>query len=493
MISVSRGTHAWFAALLLSIIISGCNCNTNTPKDWTNYVIQSPYEGKPDPYKQMIVWLKPGTARTDFNSWLQDNIIQRDRNELKIRFVCGSCDSSLFLMEGAGVELFMQGEVTRGGSGSRTKPKVTGESGPLYYSTNLPVKYPVMAPLGKRTRFPAPPAYSEGEVKVAVFDTGIDTTFIQSEYLYQSSEPSCLSGGDAGWNFADGNNNWADNNPGRHGTTVARLIINEAENNRKGRLSILPVKVFDEQGTSDLYSILCGFAYAQDRKVDIVNASFGYYEPLYKFNEEGKESGELSAPVLLRAFIEEYLTKNNILLVAAAGNKDDDMAAEDGFPADTLQWRNLDSVHFYPASLSAVLPNVVTITTVYKDMVSPSQNFSRHTVDAGVQADGIDNDGHYYFANPLIAGTDPVAGSSFATPVATGKMASWYYLYQDLLTSPMSLNTKDSMFQVLQTQPAPSFLFRLSGLEDKVKEGKTFDRERVRGQSASNYLSLSNR
>ncbi|MBW7890179.1 MAG: S8 family serine peptidase [Chitinophagaceae bacterium] len=492
MISISRNTHDWLAVFLLLIIISGCNCNADLPKDWTNYVIRSPYEGvKPDPYQQMIVWLKPGTARADFNSWLQDNIVKTEKNELKIRFVCGSCDSSLFLMEGNGVELFMQGEVARGGSGSRAKPKVTGESGPLYYSTNLPVKYPVMDPIRERIQFPAPPAYSEGEVKVAVFDTGIDTTFIQPEYLYRSSDPSCLSGGDVGWDFADGNSNWADNNPGRHGTTVARLILNEVENNGKGRLSILPVKVFDAEGTSDLYSILCGFAYAQNRKVDIINASFGYYEPLHKFNEDGIESGELSAPVLLKAFIEEYLTKNNILLVAAAGNKDDNMTVEDGFPTDTLQWRNLDSVHFYPASLSAELPNVITITTVYKDLVSPTQNFSPHVVDAGVQADGIDNQGHFYFSNPLDAGADPVAGSSFAAPVATGKTVSWYYLYKDLLASPMSLNTKDSIFQVLQTKPVPAFLFRLSGLEHKVKEGKTFDRERNAG--ARNHLSSSKR
>ena len=477
MLMPTSKTYAGLMVLLLMIILSGCNCGSPIPKDWTTYQVKSPYEGeKPDPYKQLIVWLKPGTSRQDFNKWLQDSIVKNEKNELKIRFVCGSCDSSLFLIEGKGVELYMQGEVANGGTSSKGKPKVTGESGPLYFSTNIPVQFPDEVNGPKETRLPAPSLFSDSAVSVAVFDTGLDTALVSSAYLYKAGDSACIPGGSAGWNFTAGNNNWFDDNPGKHGSTVTKFITDEAERYKKNSVIILPVKVFGADGTSDLYSILCGFAYAGNRKVNIINASFGYYESRNKYDSSGNALSEFTAPVLLKAFIEEHLTKNNILLVSAAGNKDDAIEDPEYNPADTLQKRNLDSVHFYPASLAPVLPNVIAITTVYKDEVSPTQNFSNNVVDAGVQADGTDNAGHFYFINPINAGLPPVSGSSFAAPVATGKLAAWYHTYKSLLTAPITFSIKDSIFSILKHQPSPAFLYNQPGLADKVKEGKVINK-----------------
>ncbi|HRQ50147.1 MAG TPA: S8 family serine peptidase, partial [Agriterribacter sp.] len=183
-----------------------------------------------------------------------------------------------------------------------------------------------------------------------------------------------------------------------------------------------------------------------------------------------------TAPVLLKAFIEEHLTKHNILLITAAGNKDDGLEDPAYDPADPLQQRNLDSVYFYPASLAPVLPNVIAITTVYKDQVSPTQNFSNHVVDAGVHADGTDNAGHFYFLNPVNAALLPVSGSSFAAPVAAGKYAAWYHTYKNLLSAPVTFGVKDSIFSVLKNQPVPGFLYNEPGLADKVKDGKVINK-----------------
>ncbi|HRO48345.1 S8 family serine peptidase [Agriterribacter sp.] len=470
-------TYTGLMALLLMVIISGCNCGSGTPQDWTTYQVKSPYEGeKPDPYKQLIVWLKPGTSRQDFNKWLQDNIVKKEKNELKVRFVCGSCDSSLFLLEGKGVELYMQGEVANGGTSSKGKPKVTGESGPLYFSTNIPVRFPDGLNELREAKLPPVVSFSGTEVKVAVFDTGLDTSFVNSSFLYKAADSACIPGAGSGWNFIAGNNNWLDDNPGKHGSTVTKFITDEVERYRQNSVAILPVKVFGADGTSDLYSILCGFAYAKNRKVDIVNASFGYYESRNKYDSSGDAIPELTSPVLLKAFIEEHLTKHNILLVTAAGNKDDAMEDPEYNPADTLQKRNLDSVYFYPASLAPVLPNVIAITTVYKDQVSPAQNFSNQVVDAGVHADGADNAGHFYFTNPVNAGLPPVSGSSFAAPVATGKYAAWHHSYKNLLNAPITFSIKDSIFSILKSQPSPSFLYNEPGLAGKVKEGKVINK-----------------
>ncbi|WP_152266982.1 S8 family serine peptidase [Agriterribacter humi] len=478
------------AAALCIIVIAGCDCGgARTAPDWTTYQVKSPYEGeKPDPYKQLIVWLKPGTSRQEFNKWLQDSIVKNEKNELKIRFVCGSCDSSLFLLEGRGVEIYMQGEVAQGGSGSKSKPKVTGESGPLYFSTNIPVQFPDEVNGPKETRLPAPSSFSDSAVNVAVFDTGLDTALVGSAFLYKAGDSACIPGGSAGWNFTAGNNNWLDDNPGRHGSTVTKFIIDEAERYKKNSVVILPVKIFGADGTSDLYSILCGFAYAKNRKADIINASFGYYESRNKYDSSGNALSELTAPVLLKAFIEEHLTKNNILLVTAAGNKDDAIEDPEYNPSDSLQKRNLDSVHFYPASLSPVLPNVIAITTVYKDQVSPTQNFSNKVVDAGVQADGIDNAGHFFFANPVNINLPPVSGSSFAAPVATGKFAAWYHTYKNILSTPLTMAKKDSIFAILKNQPDPVFLYNETGLADKTKEGKVINKTGIAAQGTASSL-----
>lgn len=475
--SSRRVSYTGTLIFLLMIIVAGCDCNPKTPKDWTTYLEKTPYDGgKPDPYTQLIVWLKPGSDRQDFNRWLQDSIVGKKNNELKVRFVCGSCDSTLFLLEGKGVELYMQGELVKGGSSSSGKPKVTGESGPLYFSTNIPVRYPQQGKVIQGQKIPVESAYTDSTVKVAVFDTGLDTSFVDASFLYKATDSACVPGADEGWNFTAGNSSWLDDNAGRHGTTVTKFITNEVERYQKNNAAVLPVKIFDADGTSDLFSILCGFAYAANRKVNIINASFGYYASRNQYDSAGNLLPEPSSPVLLKAFINEHLTRNNIILVAAAGNKDDVVEDPEYNPDDSVQARNLDSVHFYPASLAPELPNVIAVTTVYKDKVSPAQNFSNKVVDAGVQADGIDNNGSFYFVNPINAGLDPVAGSSFAAPIVTGKLAAWYALYKPLLAAPISFGVRDSIFSLLKNQSVPPFLFQFPGLLNQVKEGKVISK-----------------
>ena len=55
MLMPTSKTYAGLMVLLLMIILSGCNCGSPIPKDWTTYQVKSPYEGeKPDPYKQLM-------------------------------------------------------------------------------------------------------------------------------------------------------------------------------------------------------------------------------------------------------------------------------------------------------------------------------------------------------------------------------------------------------------------------------------------------------
>jgi hypothetical protein len=150
---------------------------------------------------------------------------------------------------------------------------------------------------------------------------------------------------------------------------------------------------------------------------------------------------------LLRRYVKHYLTDNKILLVAAAGNSDEVTVRKTfkdyGWPYRPKDPRNLDQVCFYPASLSRSreYPNVIAVTTVNVNngngTVSPDQNFSPHVVDVGVIADKVVRRGQnvsYVFDNPLYIGNETVEGSSFATPIVTGKLCANYDKIKDVIS-----------------------------------------------------------
>ncbi len=189
-------------------------------------------------------------------------------------------------------------------------------------------------------------------------------------------------------------------------------------------VKILPVKIHKSNGSGTLFGVLCAIAYAKDRGANIVNASFGFYAARNRLKSEDKVD---SSVYLLKQFVKKYLTDNNILFVAAAGNTDDFHEDQVYRPSNPLMKRNLDSVSFYPASLSRELANVIGVTTVFNARVSGSQNYSPKVVHAGVNADELIQ-GKQVFKNPYIQGKS-VDGSSFATPIVTGKVAAHYHLF----------------------------------------------------------------
>jgi len=254
-----------------------------------------------------------------------------------------------------------------------------------------------------------PPFNSNGEkITVAVFDTGIDPVITNT---FTSDVESCQPGGKRGWNFARNNVTTTDDHNGRHGTVVSKFIIDQLRLNPGGnRINLLPVKIFQADGSSYLFDVLCGFAYAQKAGAKIINASFGFY--YY----------EREPPKILYEYVNRVLTANKILLVAAAGNRDE---VEDRTAARCLrisgeQLRNQDYHYFYPGGLAKYLPNVFCVTTasdVRDPSTSPSQNFSNNVVDIGVEAD---NPVTYSFYHPFnITRIEIVKGSSFAAPVFT--------------------------------------------------------------------------
>jgi Subtilase family len=410
------------------LIFSINSCKTTLMTDDTSYNHIPNTDGKHYNHEdnfdstQVIFW-KKGKNKDEFTEFQKDF---ESKHNPAHKLACGNCNEDAIIYQGDDIPTYYTGQTASGGgSGSGGGgSKVTGDD-TVYWCANYKINYTDSNQIKNDGLIYLPkPKKTTLTKTVAIFDTGIDTSGIPRDYFYTSNISSCLGNtGNNGWNFVNNTPDWADDNDGRHGTMVTRFVLNEvnAYGGETG-VKILPVKTHDKNGEGDLFSVLCGISYAADRKADIVNASFGFYTQNVKGAISG--SADSSSVLFLKEFVTYYLTRNNILLVAAAGNV-------------TTQYseRDLNKISFYPASLSADLQNVIAVTTVdtTNSFVDPNQNYSDTIVSIGVNADTTERNA-CLFSNPRIAGS-LIRGSSFATPIATGNLCAHYNFYQSLVSS----------------------------------------------------------
>lgn len=430
------------AALLLGAkviaeIVKSCNKRNTSPEPKKNRELtnaKKTVDRTDSKYisNQLVVWKRTGVSDEAFTTWKSKNI-EKFVNIARTKS-CDSCDSSLELWEGDDVPTFISGQVASGGTTTTTKVRGGGDD-VVYYTYNLIIDLPephLCESYQKEIRLPDQSNAADPAVIVAVFDTGV-SSLIKNAYTFPV--PSCMPGGQLGWNFAYGNDTTEDDHPHMHGSAVAKFIIDQADKYRIHKINILPVKIHNKDGKSDLFSILCGFAYAANCGAKIINASFGFYA--------AKDS---NPPLILAEFVKKYLTDKNILLVCAAGNVDADKLIG---RTQTESIRNLDVYPFYPACLSKDFENVIAVTTIspQEDEVSPSQNFSNNIVDVGVRCDQqIDNDFRFEdslkrqdaHGNPIY-----IIGSSYAAPIITGKAAQFY---NDLISTMVGGSINKSLF-----------------------------------------------
>jgi len=421
------------------------------------------------PLDQLVVWRKPDSTPEQVRAWIHG--IEAAYGKIDTSRFCESCDNTLMLLTGKGIKNYIQGGTASGGKKSQTVPS-SGDPGPAYISFNFPVNgKPIKLTSGSANAMSSVTNLNTS-VKIAVLDTGIDT-FELKNYPFKPDTASCIPGAARGWNFIAHNKNFRDDDPIKHGSTVTRFITNEVDKIQKNPIEILPAKTHTKNGVSDLETLLCAFAYAQKQNAKIVNASCGFYEapdPKHLIEPDVR---------LLREYVRYYLTNNKILLVAAAGNEDDanERAA---FKLHNLPYptddRNLDNVNFFPASLAAdpTFPNVIAVTTVDTSTgtVSPTQNYSPNVVDIGVNADAVLTSSDYVFNNPRLTGNQTVEGSSFATPIVTGKLCANYDVISNVLIN--ANYTKDQIWNALGT----STVVTKPGLKQFVKGGRLMKRSK---------------
>lgn len=230
----------------------------------------------------------------------------------------------------------------------------------------------------------------KSDVIVADIDTGVD-------YLHPDLTKSMWkdSNGKFGTDFINNDNDPMDDH--YHGTHVAGLIGAQA-NNGIGVMGtmgyhakIMAVKVLSKDGEGSTESIVNGIRWAADNGVDIINMSLG---------------GGGRQPTVEDAL--NYATEKGVVILVAAAN--------DG--------QKLTSTNFIsPASYAIEIPGMIAVGSFDAGsfLKSSFSNYSPTYVD--IASPGSDEN------NGQIVSTIPdskyggLAGTSMATPVATGAVA----------------------------------------------------------------------
>ena len=173
-----------------------------------------------------------------------------------------------------------------------------------------------------------------------------------------------------------------DNNPAySHGTLCAGVIAEVAPDSM-----IMPLRVFNDQGSADVFTIAKAIRYAVQQGAQIINMSYGTLN---------------DSPTLQSAI--KFALNKNVVVVASAGNKN-------------------TSVPQYPAAYNGV------ITVAATDLLDRKAPFSNYGGHVDVDAPGVNifsaYPGGYYsvvsgtsFSAPAVAGTAALIRSLHATGV----------------------------------------------------------------------------
>ncbi|GGL82687.1 peptidase S8 [Streptomyces fumigatiscleroticus] len=269
-------------------------------------------------------------------------------------------------------------------------------------------------------------------VTVAVIDSGVDDTHPDiAPNFDRAASVNCVSGKpdttDGAWRPT------AEESP--HGTHVAGEIA--AARNGIGMTGVAPgvkvagIKVATASGYFYTEAVVCGFMWAAEHGVDVTNNSY-YTDPWY-FNCKDDPDQKALVEAVSRA--SRYAEKKGAVNVAAAGNENYDLAADEitdpASPNDsTATERVIDPSECY--DIPTQLPGVVTVAATGAEGIKSS--FSNHGLGVvDIAAPGGDSTAYQTPAPPaasgLILGTLPggkwgyMAGTSMASPHVAGVAA----------------------------------------------------------------------
>lgn len=261
--------------------------------------------------------------------------------------------------------------------GARTSVEESGGDGVGFY-TNLEILLDDfegdLSSFVTTLSFPGEPSFAHpsGGI-IAVIDGGIKVELKKDEGVPVFN--MWLNGAEAGETASDGIDNdgncYTDDRYGydfrldmpfnvvdpplhEHGTRVASIISKGHDELTSPEFShlqprLMDAKVFDTEGKSSLFDIICSVYYALEKNASVLNFSLGYYC-------KGDTQQKKEANKLLEEAIDDAFEKN-VVIVAAAGNDN----------CDT------DDCPFYPAAFARNKPNLISVAAFIADLEEISE------------------------------------------------------------------------------------------------------------------------
>ncbi|MCB9072393.1 MAG: S8 family serine peptidase [Bdellovibrionaceae bacterium] len=262
---------------------------------------------------------------------------------------------------------------------------------------------------------------SKGDnVLVAILDTGVNYNHmgIRSNIAEKTSE--IIDGKDDdndgfvddryGWDFMSGDRFPFDDEG--HGSHVAGLVASPISGVAP-HAKILPVKVLNAAGGSDIATVVAGIYYSVDSGAKIINASLGW------------DSLPEPPKPLLDAV--QYARTHGVIFMAAAGNGD-----------ETGKGFDIKKKPTYPASFK--LDNLITVAATALNAITSYSNFNDELVH--IAAPGGNEKEFLFSLSTLNPAQEPLAGmvgTSMATPVSVGVAALMLSVNSQL--SPVDVRT----------------------------------------------------
>ncbi len=195
---------------------------------------------------------------------------------------------------------------------------------------------------------------------VALLDSGVDTHHPRIPFAWENTiEKYGHKGVDddgngfvddfGGWNFIDNSSDISDNQG--HGTHLAGIITGMSSVSRP---QIMPLKISKNGKKVFLSHVLMALEYAKEKKVNIVNMSFGFSEPssvLHDLLEDMSEEGIFLVSAAGNSGSRSHYYPAGYKEVFAVGSSN--MVGEKRYVSNYGSW--VDS--FFPATYFSTLPN----------------------------------------------------------------------------------------------------------------------------------------
>lgn len=295
---------------------------------------------------------------------------------------CKDCDDAIFVIEGNGLENYSF--QLSPGNGAACQSNGSSCISDLDLSKNLAflqIKPPVKPQVSAKQ-------INKDEIIVAILDSGIDST----DTFIQANASKILPG----INVLDGSAdisdetapNGPDSSPQRHGTKIAKIILDQT---KEANIKILPIKIL-KTCPGNLFDAICGIYTAKNHKAKILNLSWNF--------KATKEIRNLTAKVF------NMLEQNQIYVSTAAGN---DM-------------KNLDDWSLYSVCFSDSLKYLYGVTSVFTDKKSGEITLFGNMSDKYVEI-GVNSQIAGYFKIP---NDNDSKGTSYATAFFTAYLCNYY-------------------------------------------------------------------